>query len=143
MRARRFRFWILWLLPMLIGRLCVPEGFMVSVASGAPRMAMCPAYAALPTMGGAAMAHVHAGAEHQAHAGHGDDGNSSGAGAPHRHRAESQCLFAFLAKSPLAAVAAIPGDFQAFADDLTRSETAPAWAAPAVLSDRIRGPPAV
>ena len=142
MRRRPHR-WAAWLLPFLVARLFVPTGFMLSASATGLGIALCPGYAPLPEpVRAPSAAHDHAAMGHGAHGMHGgwhagDDPQQSG----HAGGGPAKCPFVLVGSAAgcppiqLAGelphpVAATPG-FHAHPDRIS----------PAVLIDRIRGPP--
>jgi hypothetical protein len=133
---RRPHRWALWLLPWLVARLFVPTGFMLSVSGAGIGIDLCPAYAPLP--GPLVPTDTH-----DPHAMHGgahspDDGQqpSGNAGS-----GTSACPFALPGSQAGCPAVDTLGGLPRFVDAAPRSRPHPDWISPAVLIDRIRGPP--
>jgi hypothetical protein len=145
MHRRALNRWTLWLLPLLVARLCLPNGFMLGVTSHGLGFALCPAYAPLPVPTDSDAANVqHAGMDHSAHAA--GDGSSKVLAYPGsdssdpQGRADSVCPFVLTGTAAISASADNIFEFRT-PDIVTAFRAEPAWTSPAVLIDRIRGPP--
>jgi hypothetical protein len=144
MSRRRVRRWVTWLLPLLVARMLVPAGFMVSTAGGSFDVVLCSGFAALPASVHLGAAHTHhGGAEHATHATHAPHGETAPGGQPVSDSDHYQPACAF-------ALASTGFNFHAdkAAPELLTPVTAlpgigaePAWNSRTVLIDRIRGPP--
>lgn len=145
MRSRTFNRWLLWLLPLLVARLFVPAGFMVSATPNGLDLMLCPAYAPLPASAAdAARAHHMAGMDHASHAMH----DSAGHHASHQDStdhelSQSLCPFAVGGGAALVpVVSTVDHVYSPIGPALSFRDT-PARISPTVLIDRIRGPPLV
>ena len=136
MRPRTLNLWILWLLPLLIARLCVPMGFMVSGTANGLEVMLCPVYAALPQSSGAH--EHHAGMDHSAHAMHQGGAEQ---GPAHEGLSQSLCPFAASGTATFAATVPTIDHFYLLVGTAPVLDGEPTWISPAVLIDRIRGPP--
>ena len=137
MRRRHLQLLSLWILPLLLARALIPNGFMLSVAAGSLQLTFCPAvgqpleqplehssHELLPHHGGM----HHADAVHDEAASHNDD--------------NAPCPFSLVAS-------AVPGDVPHLqvsaagpSDERFDFISAPAVRVGPVRTDRIRGPPA-
>jgi hypothetical protein len=137
MRRHHLNLWTLWLLPLLIARLCVPGGFMLSMTTAGIDITLCPATAALPLPSGMYEGHgAHAGMDHSSHADHLTKG-----GTPHQQHAKAQCAFALAATATPNAVTATVYELRRLTERVPVLQVDPSWASPATRIDRIRGPP--
>ena len=124
---------VLWLLPLLIARLCVPAGFMMSVTSNGLDVMLCPAYAALPGPSAANAVHVH----------HAMQGVSAEEG-PHQEStqqglSQSLCPFAVAGGAALIAAVHAIDHFYSPIGAVSYLHDESAWISRSVLIDRIRG----
>lgn len=127
---RRMRRWAACLLPLLVARLFVPVGFMLSPSGEGLGIFLCPGYAALPTS--------------DDHAMHGESHEPEGTqGSEHRGSGQSICPFVLAGSSASCPVNKQIGELPRLADAVPDFHSPPAWISPAVLIDRIRGPPLV
>jgi hypothetical protein len=139
MRLPALQRWTLWLLPLLVARLFVADGFMVSATEQGVRVALCPAYAPMPGVAHPDSLHVHhAGTDHSAHQA---AGHHAGQGAGHQDHDRSICAFALAGTHALCSAAPSVAQLYILSSDVPVARTQPAWTSPAVLIDRIRGPP--
>ena len=143
MSARARHTWLKWLLPLLILRAFVPAGFMLTWGDDQLQVVLCSGTG--PISGASDHADPQASADpHAAHAHH-QGGDTAAPTDEHDHSsAQSQMPCAF-AVATTAGGLSEPQLFAADADAATIvSFTArPELASPAVLIDRIRGPPRV
>jgi hypothetical protein len=123
--ARRPHRWAFWLLPLLVARLFVPVGFMVSASAAGIGIALCPGYAPLPEGAGPA---------HSAH--HHDGMDHAGQGS-----APSECPFVLVGSVAGCPPTELAGELLRLAELRPGFQPHPDWISPAVLIDRIRGPP--
>lgn len=125
---------IAWLLPLLCARLFVPAGFMVAPSGEGIGIALCPGFAPLPMPAAPA-------SDRDPHAGH-HAGMDHGAQESGQHgKGQSSCPFALAggtADLPVMPSAAV---LPRLVDAVPGFHLHPAWISPAVLIDRIRGPP--
>ena len=125
-----------WLLPLLIARLLVPDGFMLSANDRGLDMAMCSGYASLP------QASVRpAGTEHVAYQPHGATRLAPDTAPDHQGHDKPRCPFALAGTGFVNLPLDVAGPLYYLVDDVPIDGVAPAWISPAVLIDRIRGPP--
>lgn len=145
MRPRAVHRLTFWLLPLLIARLFVPDGFMVTATAHGLSLTLCPAYAVLPAAADASAAHMHhAGMDHSAHAMHGAAESPDDSGATHHGQHDKvPCPFALAGTGLVCPTVNDFGSFYSLADDVLVIRAEPAWPSRAVLIDRIRGPPFV
>jgi hypothetical protein len=142
MSRRRLRRCTAWLLPLLAVRLLVPAGFMVSVSDGGLDIVLCSGFtlpsAQLST--GTSQQHP-AGVDHALHA----LGNSSALvpnqGSEHTTHDNPICPFALASGGALCPADKGVAEPPRLVAVQTRLSADPAWVSPAVLTDRIRGPP--
>lgn len=143
MRPRVLHRCVLWLLPLLIARLCVPAGFMMSVTSNGLDVMLCPAYAALPGPAAANAVHVHhAAMDPSAHATQGasaEDGSHQES--MQRGLSQSLCPFAVAGGAVLVAAVHAIDHFYSPIGAVSYVHDESAWISRSVLIDRIRGPP--
>lgn len=127
--SRRYRR-IAWLLPLLCARLFVPAGFMVAPSGEGIGIALCPGYAPLPVPAAAASDHdPHAGMDHGAE----ESGQHS--------KGQSSCPFALAGGTADLPVMQSTAVLPRLLDAVPGFHPHPAWISPAVVIDRIRGPP--
>jgi hypothetical protein len=125
---------IAWLLPLLCARLLVPTGFMVAPSSAGIGIALCPGYAPLPMPAAPA-------SDHDPHAGH-HAGMDHGAEESGQHsKGQSACPFALAGGTADLPVSQSAADLPRLVDAVPGFHPHPAWISPAVLINRIRGPP--
>ena len=141
MSRRRVRRWVTWLLPLLVARMLVPAGFMVSTAGGSLDVVLCSGFAPLPAPVHLGAAHIHhGGAEHTTHAPHGDTA-PDGVPVSDSDHYQPACPFALASTGfnfhAVRAAAERPTPVTALPD----IGAEPAWNSRTVLLDRIRGPP--
>jgi hypothetical protein len=118
-----------WLLPWVVVRLFVPVGFMLAPSGHGLGIALCPGHAPLPMPGGAQVGHAHhAGMDHASGSGHHDSGPSA-------------CPFALAGGTAGCTPSELIGSLPRLANDAACFYPRPSWFSPAVLIDRIRGPP--
>jgi hypothetical protein len=110
--------------------LFVPGGFMVAPPDVGIGIALCPGYAPLPMPVTPPGAHDH-------HAGmdHGEDGSGQ------HSKGQSSCPFALAGGTADLPVIQAAADLPRLADVVPGFHPHPAWISPAVLINRIRGPP--
>jgi hypothetical protein len=125
---------IAWLLPLLCARLLVPAGFMVAPSGEVIGFALCPGYAPLPAPAAPA-------SDDNPHAGH-HAGMDPGAEESGQHsKGQSACPFALAGGTAdlpvMQSTAVLPRPI----DAVPGFRPHPAWTSPAVLINRIRGPP--
>ena len=132
-----------WLLPLLVARLCVPAGFMVSATSNGLDFVLCPDYAALPEHAAPHAAHAgHLGTGHVAHAMHdGVAAHHSHGGTPHDGRSTSVCPFVASGKDTIKPDILKIDPAYSLTGSIAPVPGTSAWSSPAVLVNRIRGPP--
>jgi hypothetical protein len=143
MRSYTLKKLIPWLLPLLVARLCVPAGFMVASTSNGLDVTLCPDYAALPGQATPQSTHVqHQGSDHTGHAMHGDVASEhSHHGSPHEGHSTSVCPFAASGSGTVSPTVATVTPVYTLVDRITPARDRSAWRSPAVLVNRIRGPP--
>lgn len=150
MYRRRLNRWTAWLLPLLIARLFVPAGFMLSMSDAGLSVILCSGVAALPAPGAGHVPHAdHAGMDYSAplargnaHAQHGEPGSEQ-LGSEHKSHENSLCPFAVTAGGASCPADKALGELPRLADVVPNFHADPVWLSPAVLIDRIRGPPLV
>ena len=143
MTPGRLRRCTAWLLPFLVARLLVPTGFMLSLSGAGLDIVLCtgiaPSSAPLVTQ----VEHDrHAGIDHVAHTLQRD--TQPQIPAPSRNHpghANPICPFALAGGAVVAPACRDVAEPQRLVELLPGPSTDPAWIAPAVLIDRIRGPP--
>jgi hypothetical protein len=126
---RRLHRWAAWLLPLLVVRLFVPTGFMLSASGGEIGIALCPGYAPLPF-------------DHAAHGMHGgahepDGPQPSG----ESDSGPTPCPFLLAGSAASAPPTKLLGELPRVADPVPDLHSHPDWISRPVLIDRIRGPP--
>ena len=124
--------WAVWLMPLLVVRLFVPTGFMLSASGAGLGLALCPSYAPLPTPATATIAEHHAGMDHGANAPQGSEQQGSG---------KQICPLVLVGSTASCPATPLIGELPRIAQAVSRFHLHPAWVSPAVLIDRIRGPP--
>ena len=121
---------IVWLLPLLCARLFVPAGFMVAPLGEGIGIALCPGYAPLPMPAASASDHDrHASMDHGAE----ESGQHS--------KGQSSCPFALAGGTADLPVMQSTAVLPRLLDAAPGFHPHPAWISPAVLINRIRGPP--
>jgi Protein of unknown function (DUF2946) len=131
MSERHSHRWLAWLLPLLLLRALLPVGFMLSWSDAGLRIVMCSGSGPLPT-------HVPT-VEEQQH-----PGDSHRGGGQHEHsRADNAALCPFAVAGTSGALPSFDAVVAFAATVSHRIRGLPAFdlAIPAVLIDRIRGPP--
>jgi hypothetical protein len=143
MLSRRAQRRVAWLLPLLCARLLVPTGFMVAPSSAGIGIALCPGYAPLPIPAAPAGEHdPHAGMDHGAHAMHGGSHGSHGMPESGQHsKGQSSCPFALAGGTADLPVMQSAADLPRLVNAVPGFHPHAAWISPAVLINRIRGPP--
>ncbi len=143
MTPRRLRRCTAWLLPFLVARLLLPTGFMLSLSDSGLDIVLCTGLA--PSSAPIAALDEndrHAGMDHAAHAMHGDtQPQVPPQGPDHPSHANPICPFALAGGAVAAPACRGVDEPQRLATLLPGFNADPAWIAPAVLIDRIRGPP--
>jgi hypothetical protein len=145
MNRRRLHRWAAWLLPLLIARLFVPVGFMLSMSDAGLKFVLCSGFAGLPApITAANLQQHHAESDRSAHAMHGESHEQHGKqGSEHQSHEQSICPFAFAGATAGCPVAKAFGEPPSLAAAVPSLRAVPLWNSPAVLIDRIRGPPLV
>lgn len=137
MSARHSHRWIVWLLPLFLLRAFIPVGFMLSWSDTGLQLVMCSGSGPMPVPQSAALDVTGVDAEQH----HGDSHAGSG---QHEHsRADSATMCPFAAAGTSAALPSFDAAvaFVATVSHETRALPTFDLPAPAVLIDRIRGPP--
>ena len=143
MSPRRLRRCSAWLLPFLVARLLVPTGFMLSLSGAGLDIVLCSGLGPLALATPAEPVHrAHAGTDHTAHAIHGD----AGAQVPeqrsdHPSHVNAICPYALAGTGGAGPAVKSLAEPPRIVSLLPVPSANPAWIAPAVLIDRIRGPP--
>src|SRR5262245_15308697 len=152
------RRWTVWLLPLLAVRLLVPAGFMLSLSDGGLALVLCGGAGPLPaTHAGvahydsgflqhASLGHIHATHDalppRDASLAHGDRNAPAPAQTPGpADHASTLCPFALASGSGLCPPLRTVTEPPRLVTLTPRASADPAWIAPSVLIDRIRGPP--
>ena len=143
MTPSRLRRCTAWLLPFLVARLLVPTGFMLSLSDAGLDIVLCTGLAPSSAPLVAQEEHDrHAGIDHAAHAMQRDTQTQIPAPSPdHPSHANPICPFALAGGAVVAPVCKGVDEPRRLVALLPGSRADPAWIAPAVLIDRIRGPP--
>jgi hypothetical protein len=154
----RLRRWTVWLLPLLAVRLMVPAGFMLSLSDGGLALVLCSGSGPLPGVQARVgqhhsafaphAAHEHRLAAHDAPASHhtslarGDTRTPAPVQTPGpTDHASMACPFALASGSGLCPFVRTVTEPPRLVTLHPRTSANAAWIAPAVLIDRIRGPP--
>ena len=140
MTPGRLRRCAAWLLPFLAARMLVPAGFMLSLSGGGLDIVLCTGFAPPPAAGAAQIGHQnHAQLGHTAHSDR--PAPLPTQGSEHPDHAGPICPFALAGGAVVAPVCKGVGEPQRLVALLPGLRADPIWIAPAVLIDRIRGPP--
>jgi hypothetical protein len=153
MSRRALRQWTYWLLPLLVARLLVPVGFMVTLSGGQFAIVLCSGSTPVPAWAQPAEHHhdvglnPHASSDdatngHGAHASTDSDAAHSSSGSTAPAHGASLCPFALASGCALRPAVAAVAELPQPSIVLPRLRADPVWISPAVLIDRIRGPPA-
>jgi hypothetical protein len=143
MTPGRLRRCTAWLLPFLVARLLVPTGFMLSLSDAGLDIVLCTGLAPSSAPLVAQDEHDrHAGIDHAAHAMQRDTQTQIPAPGPdHPNHANPICPFALAGGAVVAPACRGVAEPQRLVALLPGPSADPAWIEPAVLIDRIRGPP--
>ena len=132
MRRRHLKLLSLWILPLLLARALIPNGFMLSADAGGLQLMFCPSGVVQPFGSQSQHADHHDGMHH---------GDPADAAVPAHNNDNAPCPFSLVASGTPCDVPHLRAAAEGPSDEAFEFTSAPTFRVGPLRADRIRGPP--